>query len=266
MASNVLGTLRYVAIHSTRAFNSSHPIFIKHVIFYSHLSCSLHWIAPLTRRGTKLYCGGADPALRSGPLIRPQAPLLDLSSKTLLNLANATPWNFRTAHLRCLVGCGKQFHICSSFEIKIFQSGPDSHKKGVLCLLSYNEMCLHRTASFISFLFSSSGLLGIRNRGSKRPGTSLKSATLGSLQNSTQWVNKVIGITGKGATECSCLPACNESHTNKHPARRKRFQWDFSDVLTKMCLSCRNYVGCVGRQVKTFTYLLNTWYMDRGGT
>ena len=100
---------------------------IRLVIFYSHLSCSLHWIAPLTRRGTNLYYGGADPVLRSGPLIRPRAPLLDLSSKTLLNLANATPWNFRTAHLRCWVGCGKQFHICFSFEIKIFEAGPDSH-------------------------------------------------------------------------------------------------------------------------------------------
>ena len=93
--------------------------------------------------------------------IRPADPAAGcrcLSSKTLLNLANATPWNFRTAHLRCWVGCGKQFHICFSFEIKIYEAGPDSHKMGVLCLLSYNEMCLHRTGSCClpaSFHFSS---------------------------------------------------------------------------------------------------------------
>ena len=28
---------------------------------------------------------------------------------------------------------------------------------------------------------------------------------------------------------------------------------------------CGHYVGCGGRQVKTFTYLPNTWNMDRGG-
>ena len=80
-----------------------------------------------------------------------------------------------------------------------------------------------------------------------------------------------------------CLRRAGETHTYTQrrvrchiecPHKRVRFLADEIsqglDVLRTRRLSCRmsfrgHYVGCVGRQVKTFTYLPNTWDMDRGG-
>ena len=80
-----------------------------------------------------------------------------------------------------------------------------------------------------------------------------------------------------------CLRRAGETHTYTQrrvrchiecPHKRVRFLPDEIsqglDVLGTRRLSCRmsfrgHYVGCVGRQVKTFTYLPNTWDMDRGG-
>lgn len=80
-----------------------------------------------------------------------------------------------------------------------------------------------------------------------------------------------------------CLRRAGETHTYTQrrvrchiecPHKRVRFLADEIsqglDVLRTRCLSCRmsfrgHYVGCVEGQVKTFTYLPNTWDMDRGG-